>query len=181
MQVRRASTIEGALMKRISSTLLLLVISACCLAASPPVKAKRPILVYRNPKYAITFTLPQQWQGFTVVHEKWEALLQSSDFEKTLRTEHGLIITLRNPRWTKKHPTQDIPILIFTRQQWKWEHAGRLFPYAGGILYELGHNQKYVLAIYSRFNFNEANKGWQEAGTIAGNNLDKNKHPLYQE
>jgi len=168
-------------MKLIFSTIRFLLIGTCCTAAAPAPRTKQNPLVYRNPKYGIAFTLPKPWQGYTVVQEKWDASLQpSSDGSKPLRTEHGPIITLRNPHWTKKHPTQDIPILIFTRQQWKWEHDGKLFPYAGGILYELGHNQKYVLAIYSRFDAHEL-EGWEEAGRIVSDNLAKTKHRLYQQ
>ena len=79
----------------------------------------------------------------------------------------GPIIVLRHPQWKADDPRQDIPIMVFTRSQWEaCGHDGRFFPYAGGVIYEMRHNRKYVFGIYSRYNAADSVKGWKEAAGI---------------
>ena len=94
------------------------------------------------------------------------------------------MITLRHPQWQADAPYQDIPILVFTRAQWDELHQGRLWPsiFAGGVMYELWHNQKYVFAISSRYNWEEDAKGWKEADDIIQTNCSVHTEPhLYPE
>ena len=129
---------------------------------------------YRNSKYGISLKLSPRWQGYRVLHQQW---MDQHLGRKHL--EEGPIIVLRNPRWTAKHPYQDIPILVFTRRQWRMEHEGKIFPYAGGVLDELSHNRKYVLAIYSRFDFGDDVKGRRVADELVGRNMHPYRQNVY--
>lgn len=140
---------------------------------------------YHSFKFDFTFYLPKSWQGYSVLVEHWEAPLYAapdSSSRKILGTERGPIIVLRHPQWRMNDPYQDIPIMVFTRQQWEEEHQGRFFPYAGGIIGELWHNPKYVFGLYSRYNFNDEAKDWKEAEDIINQNRAAHPEPaLYPE
>jgi hypothetical protein len=57
--------------------------------------------------------------------------------------EKGPFIIIRHPLWTESNPRQDIPIMIFTKAQWKLDEANKLIvsavPIGPG---ELGRNSK---------------------------------------
>ena len=96
--------------------------------------------------------------------------------------EQGPIIILRPPQWKTNDLYQEIPIMIFTRQQWDEKEQGKFFPYAGGMIKEIGHNQKFVFGLYSRYNARDDVKGWKEADDIISRNVAANQIPhLYPE
>jgi hypothetical protein len=125
-------------------------------------------LVYRNTKYGFTFSLPNEWKGYTIVTEQWEA----SDAQKGM-VEHGTIINIRPPDWTKEKPRQDIPIMIFTLAQWESVEHGDFFisgaPIAPG---ELGRNRKYAFAVSRRVEESDV-AGAKEVNEIL------QRHPLH--
>jgi hypothetical protein len=70
-------------------------------------------IVYENSQYGFRFTLPDNWEGYTIVTDKWEGLsLGDSQGEKVV--ESGPKISIRHPAWTSEQPRQDMPILVFT-------------------------------------------------------------------
>ncbi len=154
-----------------SAVILLIVGCGRMNGANPPAATA---VVYQNAKYGITFSLPASWRGYKVVMQKWEGLLHSGKEGQTTTKQEGALIVLRSPEWQARTPTQDIPILVFTRAQWQADDDGRLEIHAGGMEFELGHNDKYVYAFYSRFNADDSIKGWKEASDIMGRNLDSN-------
>jgi hypothetical protein len=112
--------------------------------------------------------LTEQWEGETYLREK--------DTDVVLA--RGSIIVLRNPQWETNNLYQDIPIYIFTRQQWddiypgKYDAAG-----AGGVIYELWHNDKYVFGIHSRFNTDDSVNGWKEVQDTVNQNCAAHPEP----
>jgi hypothetical protein len=91
------------------------------------------------------------------------------------------MIVLRHPQWTTSNPYQDIPILVFTRNQWEADKQGRFAIGAGGFDEEIGHNSKYVFAISSRFNAADAVKGWKEATETVERNRAASEPHLHPE
>jgi hypothetical protein len=59
---------------------------------------------------------------------------------------------------------------VFTHRQWEDETNGAFFPYAGGVIHELGHSHEYVFGIYSRYNADDSVREWQEASGIVARN-----------
>ena len=135
---------------------------------NPAAESSTDALVYRNTKYGFTFSLPNEWKGYTIVTEQWEG----SDAQKGM-VEHGPIINIRPPDWTKEKPRQDIPIMIFTLAQWESVEHGDFFisgtPIAPG---ELGRNRKYAFAVSRRVEESDV-AGAKEVNEIL------QRHPLH--
>jgi hypothetical protein len=135
---------------------------------------------YHNQLYGLTFRLPASWQGFTVLTQQWEGISYIPTKDITEVTEQGPLIVLRHPRWTARDPYQDIPIFVFTRNQWESDKLGRFAIGAGGFDEEIGHNSKFVFAISSRFNGDDSLNGWREASDAVERNRAAMPH-LYPE
>lgn len=110
-------------------------------------------IVYENMQYGFKFLLPAGWKGYTVLNDSWEGMaIDEKEGEKIAAT--GPIISIRHPEWTSQTPRQDIPIMVFTVDQWKALqqdefHIGAA-PIGPGML---GQNNGYVFAIPARYNF----------------------------
>lgn len=110
-------------------------------------------LTYSNKEYGFNFTLPSDWKGYTIVEGTWK----STSFGRKRSdkvTQKGTELLLRNPKWTKKNPYQDIPIMVFTKKQWKLIEKEELVVSGAPISpSKLGSNSKYVFALPARYNF----------------------------
>jgi hypothetical protein len=142
-------------------------------------------LCYTNGRYNLTFYLPANWQGYSVGVHMLEDTKYSPAEDKQVVVGFTPMFILRNPQWQTNAPYQDIPIIVFTRDQWDALHRGELWPslFAGGAMDELWHNEKYVFAMSSRtFGFDDQLKCWKETEEIVRLNSDINKMPrLYPE
>jgi hypothetical protein len=128
-------------------------------------------VVYHNTQYGLTFFLPPNWQGYSVLTQQWTGNEYDEKLDRPGPVVHGPMIVLRHPHWAPDNLHQDIPILVFTRQQWKEDAGGGgLGIYAGGYESELSHNSKYVFAINDRFNWAEDLNGCDEANDIIAEN-----------
>lgn len=129
-------------------------------------------VAYHNSRYDLTFYLPPDWRGHSVATEQWngQTYVPTKDRDETVA--HGPVIELlRSPPTKSAPPYQDIPIMIFTRQQWDDLHHGKYDAAgAGGSIYELWHNDKYVFGIHSRYNWNDSVLGWDAAQKIVDQN-----------
>lgn len=104
---------------------------------------------YKNTRYGFSFSLPAGWKDYKIVTDTWEG----SDTAKG-GVEHGPLIYIRHPAWTKENPRQDIPIMIFTVAQWESVQQGNYLVNAAPIVpNELGRNRKYVFALPPRANY----------------------------
>lgn len=110
-------------------------------------------VVYRNDSYGFTVTLPSSWKGYTVLTQEWQgySLVQGQEGKIS---ETGPEILVRHPEWTKETPRQDIPVLVFTLDQWKALQEDKFHIGAAPIgPSELARNSKYVFALPARYNF----------------------------
>lgn len=108
-------------------------------------------VVYVNREYGFTFTLPQSWKGFRVLQCEWSGERDSGPV-----SEHGPVLRLRHPLYTEESPREDIPIMVFTKVQWRDVSDATLnvsaAPFPPDVL---GRNRKYVFALRPRFTYDE--------------------------
>jgi hypothetical protein len=109
-------------------------------------------LVYKNEQYGFVFSLPESWKGYAILTRHWD--WTPSGHPSGVKDEHGPILIIRHPHWTKAEPREDIPIMVFTRSQWRRVENGELIvsaaPFSPG---ELGRNAKWVFALPPRFDY----------------------------
>ena len=125
-------------------------------------------LVYRNTQYGFCFLLPESWKGHTLIWEKWGG--SPIDDTKGPPIE-GPELRIRNPNWTDEKPYEDIPIMIFTKTQWKLADSDTYSFSAAPIgPSELAHNRRYVFGLPARFDY-DFSEGWEEVIALL---LDQN-------
>ncbi len=114
---------------------------------------KEGTILYQNSEYGFDFTLPASWKGYSIVKEQWTGLaVGGSSSGKEIAV--GPKISIRHPQWTAQNPRQDIPIMIFTPDQWNLLKKEQMSVGAAPIApTELGHSSKYVFALPARYNF----------------------------
>jgi hypothetical protein len=125
-------------------------------------------VVYQNDKYGFTFALPDGWNGFTIVSGEWEgSAVDGQGTGQVVVT--GIMLSIRHPLWTEKTPRQDIPIMIFTKDQWNQLQQDKIHIRAAPIgPSELTSNSKYVFALPARYNY-AFPAGYEEVETILKN------------
>ncbi|MEH7109513.1 hypothetical protein [Bacillus sp. JJ1764] len=124
-------------------------------------------IVYKNNEYGFTFSLPKSWAGYQIVKESWEGV--SINQEQSNIIENGPILFIRHPEWTEVKPRQDIPIMIFTHNQWTLLQNGEFHIGAAPIGPTLlGQNKDYVFALPARYNFAFL-EGYEEVENILKN------------
>lgn len=121
---------------------------------------------YKNTKYGFTFSLPKSWEGYTVVEDDWEGFSLSADGNEQVATEYGPLISIRHPDWEYKAPRQDIPIMIFTIEQWNLMQADKFHIGAAPVNpSEIARSKRYVFATPARYNFSYLT-GYEEVDQI---------------
>ena len=126
-------------------------------------------VVFENAQYGFRFPLPASWKGYTIVEDKWEGL-SSEESQSGKVTASGPVISIRHPEWTAQEPRQDIPILVFTLDQWNSLQEEKFHIGAAPIgPSELGRNDKYVFALPARYNY-AFPKGYEEVEEILSKN-----------
>ena len=126
-------------------------------------------IVYDNTQYGFRFLLPEGWADYKIVFDKWEGL-SVKNLEDNKIVETGPIIYIRHPQWTSQNPRQDIPVMIFTIEQWNLLQQEEFHIGAAPIgPTELGRNNKYVFALPARYNFKFL-EGYEEVESIINNN-----------
>jgi len=108
-------------------------------------------IVYKNTKYGFSFKLPASWRGYSIITSQWEGIANENG---STVDETGPIISIRNPKWTKETPRQDIPIMVFTFNQWNSLKQGVFHIGAAPVdPTELGRNNYYMFALPARYNY----------------------------
>jgi hypothetical protein len=133
---------------------------------------------YHNAQYDFTFYLPVNWQRYSVLMDEWEGDKYLPEKDTDVVLARGPIIVLRNPQWKTNNLYQDIPIFIFTRQQWDDTNLGKYNAVgAGGCFYELWNNDKYVFGIHSRYNADDSVNGSKEVQDTVNQNCAAHPEP----
>lgn len=127
-------------------------------------------LRFHNSQFDFTFSLPADWRGYSVLIQQWQGFTYSPAKDDLVEVAHGPMIVLRHPRWSAEDRYLDIPILVFTPDQWRADQDGKFGIGTGGFDEELWRNSKYVFAMSTRWNADDAANGWQEACDIVGRN-----------
>lgn len=132
--------------------------------------------ILKNTQYGFTFPLPESWKDYKVITQEWEGLsLADSNQGEVIET--GPMISIRHPLWTAEVRRQDIPIMIFTLDQWKsLEEEDFHIGAAPMGPKELARNSKYVFALPARYNY-AFPTGYEEVEKILeGNPLQANEN-----
>jgi hypothetical protein len=109
-------------------------------------------IVYENTQFGFTFMLPESWKGYKIDTIQWEGFPVDTTGEGP--GIFGPEISIRHPLWTEADPRQDIPIMIFTLEEWARVQQEKLSLGAAPIPpTELGRNSTYVFALPARYNF----------------------------
>lgn len=120
---------------------------------------------YENMEYGFKVVLPESWSGYAIIQEEWVGNDISGE-GKTTDSVKGPLVIIRHPEWTEKEPRQDIPIMIFTHEQWALIEEAKLAVSAAPIPpRELGRNEDYVFALPPRYNY-EFPTGYEEVEQI---------------
>lgn len=122
--------------------------------------------VYQNSRYGFRFWLPESWQGYAIITDKWEGFPPGS----AAAVASGPLLTIRHPQWTAQNQRQDIPVMIFTTAQWDALQNREFHTGAAPVgPSELGRNSNYVFALPARYNF-AFPAGYEEVERIINSN-----------
>lgn len=120
--------------------------------------------VYNNDEYGFEITLLGSWEGYSILTESWNG----TTLDEKATQHQGPKIIIRNPKWSVSQAWQDIPIMVFTKQEWKLIEAKNLNVSAAPVgPSKLGENQKYVFALPPRWVGYDDSLGQDEAQEIA--------------
>lgn len=104
--------------------------------------------VYRNNQYGFELTMPQDWKGYSILEQKWQGTNVATG---NIQFE-GPRVVIRNPNWVNEQPWQDIPIMVFTKEQWNLVAAEQIAVSAAPVgPSKLGENQTYIFALPPRW------------------------------
>ena len=125
------------------------------------------IIEYRDEGYGLAIDLPSSWQGYSIVKGGGWTGYNYIEGKGDVVITSGPGFSIRHPEWTTDNPRQDIPIMIFTLEQWadlskEKFHLGTAAPIGPT---GLGRNSKYVFALPARYNYAFL-PGWEEVERI---------------
>ncbi len=121
--------------------------------------------VYTNNTFGFNVTLSKSWEGYTVSMDIWSGYKIDDQLgDKPYAT--GTVISIHNPKWTEAVHYQDIPIMVFTTNEWNLITQEKMSVGAAPIPpSELARNSKYVFALPARYNYAYP-LGWEEVDQI---------------
>jgi hypothetical protein len=103
---------------------------------------------YTNNKYGFELNFPDSWKGYSVVEQSWEG----HAIDNYQQAYSGPLVIIKNPQTISTQQWQDIPIMVFTPDQWQLILQERLSVSAAPIgPAEVGQNTKYVFATPPRW------------------------------
>ncbi len=127
-----------------------------------------PPVEYRDPAFGFSIALPDSWDGYAVTSEMWNGYTQD-ELVGDVMIEQGPLIIIHHPLSTPEQPRQEIPIMVFTIQQWESLQEGTWWVSAAPIgPNELARNGSYVFALPPRYNYAFL-EGWEEVERIIEN------------
>ncbi|MGD0977255.1 MAG: hypothetical protein ABR875_03110 [Minisyncoccia bacterium] len=130
------------------------------------------LVLYQNNQYGFGMILPGDWNGFSIISDTWTGYV----LPDSQMTETGPKIIIRHPGWTAGAPYEDLPVLVFTPDEWSQVLREQLSVSAAPIPPSiLGQNTKYVFALPARYNY-DYRTGWQELDSAI---MDKNNFKTF--
>jgi hypothetical protein len=122
-------------------------------------------IFYKNAEYEFSMIFPATWKNFIVQKNTWKGWLVDSQSEHPDYT--GVKLLFINPQTTDTQVYQDIPVLIFTKEQWGLISQEKLSVSAAPIgPAKIGETNDYIFATPPRwYGFTDA-IGSQEAVDI---------------
>lgn len=111
-------------------------------------------IVYQNVHYGFNFYLPESWSGYAVILSAWTGYsLEEGTAGQAVET--GPILSIRHPQWTQGNPRQDIPVMVFTLDQWEKVQQEKINAHGAAPIPpgELGRNSSHVFALPPRYNY----------------------------
>lgn len=127
-------------------------------------------VVYTNEEYGLRVSLPDSWDGYGVTTFTWTAVRFAANGTEE-QAAQGPLIHIVNPLVGRGNPYQDIPIMVFTHEQWRhldgpgadWSVSAA--PIGPSVL---ASNSAYVFALPARYNF-ASPPGWEEVEDLIRN------------
>ena len=103
-------------------------------------------IIYTNQDSGFELTLIDSWRGYSVMTNSWKGRVDG------IQKYAGPEIIIRNPNWTETKPWQDIPVMVFTPEEWSLIESENMAVSAAPIgPQELGRNSKYIFALPPRW------------------------------
>jgi hypothetical protein len=153
--------------------LLPILLAACTPSDRPSARETPPasstaapegVVEYRDPAHGFRISLPETWRGFSIRLGDWQGMKIGDQGDEAAAS--GPLVAIVHPDATPQEPRQDIPIMVFTRDQWSELQNGDWHIGAAPIgPSELGRNSRYVLALPARYNY-AFPEGWEEVEQI---------------
>ncbi len=110
-------------------------------------------IIYTNNTFGFNVTLPKSWEGYTISNDVWTGY-KIDDQIGNVPYATGTVVSIHNPKWTGSNSYQDIPIMVFTIEQWNLIKEEKMSVGAAPIPpSELARNSKYVFALPARYNY----------------------------
>lgn len=130
-----------------------------------PVTENQLVVEYRNAEYGFFIPFAENWKGYTMVKKTWEGrFIDGANVPQT--SVSGPLIVLRHPAWTETQPREDMPIMVFTPEQWNLVVQEKISLGAAPIPPSiLGQNSKYIFALPARYNY-DFKPGWEEVDQL---------------
>lgn len=108
---------------------------------------------YKNEEYGFSIALPKTWQGYSVSVDTWSGYAINDQLGE-VPVAQGPVVSIHNPKWTAENLYQDIPIMVFTLEQWNLLQTEEFHIGAAPIgPTELDRNTRYVFALPARYNY----------------------------
>jgi len=103
---------------------------------------------YQNEEFGFEVILLDSWAKYSVLTESWDGISLDNNSTKY----EGPKITIRNPNWSDNEIWQDIPILVFTKDEWQLIEQRNLNISAAPVgPKKLGENKEYIFALPPRW------------------------------
>ena len=112
---------------------------------------------YRNDKDGFAGVLPESWRGYQTTESQGD-IYDVGGVRSPYIVGHFPLIKIAHPLSTKENPRQDIPVMVFTVEQWahvgsqtssdQWSVGAAPIPPS-----LLGQNSNYVFALPARYNY----------------------------
>lgn len=110
-------------------------------------------LEYRNEAYGFSVALPESWREYSVSVDKWTGYAAGDELGE-IPFADGPVFSIHGPEWRGAGTYQDIPIMVFTLDQWEMLRQEKFHIGAAPIgPSELGRNSRYVFSLPARYNY----------------------------